>query len=492
MKLFRFLIFLMLYQVPAVLKAQTVEWSNQQKVKSRSNYTMILGSNPAGYFLLRAKDNEFTRELMLERYKSNLALDISKELWQPPGSIIEKVLLQPSGLIAFGLTRNNVLDKYDFLYWKTDDQLVLSGTAQTLFQLDASAIKDKHAFYIKQSTDKSKYYIMYLMKAKGGESSILAVQAFTNELTPLFSKYYPLEYPVEDIFITGFECDDKDNAFVLIDFPESPVKKRGESQRKFFLYAISATQSDLTEFELGNDSTSIIDLGLVVNTYYQNVTVSGFYRNKTTETSLDGIFMCSIDIGSLTFRMRKSYPFDKTLVQKFTSVLTNENSPGLSDLLIRKIIPRSDGGCMVIAEKSYETKQVYTYFVNGFQQTSSRTVYNYDEVLVFSLDPDGKIQFNDVIKKRQSSVNDGGYYSSFVTLNTNSSVALIYSMDASAESDIMISTISPKGEIDTRILIKAMSYYVSLMPPESRQISANSTLICAMKDRKFSIMKVTY
>lgn len=492
MKIFRLWIFLVLFNVPDALKAQTVEWSNQQKVKSRSNYTLVLGSNAAGYFLLRSKDNEFTRELILERYKSNLALDLSKELWQPPGSIIEKVMLQPSGLIAFGLTRNNVQDKYDFLYWKADDQLTTAGTAQTLFQVDASVIKDKHAFYIKQSTDKSKYYIMYLMKAKDGDASILAVQAFTNELAPLFSKYYPLNYPVEHVFITGFECDDSDKAFVLIDFPDSPVRKRGESQRKFFLYAISATQNDLTEFELGNDSTEIVDLGMVVNNYHQSVTVSGFYRNKTTESSLDGIFMCSIDMRTLSYRVRRSYPFDKALVQKSTSVLTNENSPGLSDLLIRKIVPRSDGGCMVIAEKSYETKQVYTYFVNGFQQTSSRTVYNYDEVMVFSLDTDGKMQFNDVIKKRQSSVNDGGYYSSFVTLNTNSSVALIYSMDASAESDIMISTISPKGEIDTRILIKAMSYYVSLMPPESRQISANSTLICAMKDRKFSIMKVTY
>lgn len=453
---------------------------------------MVLGANAAGYFLLRSKDNDFSRELILERYKSNLALDLGKDLWQPPGSYIEKVFLQQSGIVAFGIVRNNVLDKYDFMCWKTDDQLNASGTPQKLFQVDAGALKSKSGFYIKQSPDKSKFYFMYLLKAKGGESSILAVHSMTAEFAPIYTRYYPIEQPVDDVYITAFECDDDDNAFVLIDYPASATRKKSELHRRFFVYVVSGKQEDITEFELSGDSMEIADLGLTVNTYGKCATVAGFYRNNPGENSIQGFFYYNIDIPSMKFKVKQKTGFEKSLVHKINSVLTGDQNAGLSDLMIRKLIPRSDGGCMILAEKYYETKQTYTYYVNGFQQTSSRTVYNFDEIVLFSINAEGTIQFNEVVKKRQSSVNDGGYYSSFVTLNNNSSIALIYSMDASAESDVMVTTITPTGEMDTRILIKAMSYYVSLMPPESKQVSSNSVLICSMKDRKFSIMKVTY
>jgi hypothetical protein len=89
-------------------------------------------------------------------------------------------------------------------------------------------------------------------------------------------------------------------------------------------------------------------------------------------------------------------------------------------------------------------------------------------------------------------MNDGGYYSSFVMLNTNDKLSFIYNTTANDEGDIMISSINPVGQIDTRILIKSLSYYVQLMPPESKQINNSSTLICTLKDRRFTLMKLTY
>ncbi len=472
--------------------AQTVEWANQQKLKSRTNYTMVLGENPSGYFLLRSKDNEFTRELLMERYKSNLGLDYSKELWQPSGSVIERVLLQPTGLLIFGIVRNNPIDKYDFLYWKTDDNLNGELTAKTLFQVDAGLVRNKNAFYIKQSLDRSKLYVMYVMRSAKENESVLVVNAYNSDFTVIYTRQYKLSSEIEDVFITSFECDNDGNTFALIDFPKSNTNRKKSLQRDFYLYGIYTNQVDLTEYALNADSMDIIDLGMVMNHYNKSITVTGFYKSKKDQNNLDGMFTTSIDIATEAIKAHKYFSFDKAMVSKVTSVISNENSPGFNDLIIRKIIPRSDGGYLVLAEKFYETKQTYTYYVNGFPQSSSRTVYNFDEIIVFSVNADAKIQFTEVIKKRQSSVNDGGYYSSFVAANTNNSVALVYSLDASPESDVLISTITPKGEIDTRILIKSMSYYVSLMPPESKQVSSNVSIICALKDRKFSIMKVTY
>jgi hypothetical protein len=119
-------------------------------------------------------------------------------------------------------------------------------------------------------------------------------------------------------------------------------------------------------------------------------------------------------------------------------------------------------------------------------------VYNFDEIILISRDAKGAIQFKDYIKKNQNSMSDGGYFSSFVTVTGNDKIGIIYNSDANNEGDVMMSTISNKGIIDTKVLIKALTYFVLLMPNESKQISANSSLICTLKDKRFSIMRLTF
>ena len=175
------------------INAQFVEWSNQQKLKSRTNYSMVLGENGSGYFLIRAKDNEFSKDLIIERYKSNLANDVTKEFWQPPSSYIEKVLLQPSGMFSFAIARNNLEDKYDFLYWKVDDNVNPDINTKPLFQIDVNLIKNKSSFYIKQSADKSKVVILYLLRTSNGNASVLVSRTYSNSMELLNTKQFKLE-----------------------------------------------------------------------------------------------------------------------------------------------------------------------------------------------------------------------------------------------------------------------------------------------------------
>ena len=105
---------------------------------------------------------------------------------------------------------------------------------------------------------------------------------------------------------------------------------------------------------------------------------------------------------------------------------------------------------------------------------------------------DGSTRFNNFVKKTQSSINDGGYYSSFVVMLSNDKIGIVYNQDVVNEGDVMLATISDKGELDYKVLIKSMSYFVTVMPPESRQVSAKSAIIPTSKDRRFCLMRVTF
>ena len=95
------LFFCFLFLITPFAQAQVVEWGNQQKTKSKVYYTQVLGENSSGVFIARARTSEFRREIVIEKYKSNLVVDIAKDLPQPENSWVERAIVTETGLLQF-------------------------------------------------------------------------------------------------------------------------------------------------------------------------------------------------------------------------------------------------------------------------------------------------------------------------------------------------------------------------------------------------------
>ncbi|MES2781104.1 MAG: hypothetical protein V4651_14520 [Bacteroidota bacterium] len=476
----------------APASAQIVEWSNQQKVKSKTSYTRIIGQNASGIYVMRAKNNEFTRDLIIEKYKGNLALENTIELDQPTNSFIEKVLLQDDGILVIASQRNDSLNKIDVYAWKVNASLQAGKQRKLLAQIDESTFRNNSEIQIQPSANKEYTAMLYYNEGSEKNSAVMHLQGFDATLNPVYNKTVNVKFSPQDIIISGFDCDNDGNAFVLVDYPQEGAKKRRDKEvRDFFLYGYYKSMDKTLEYLIEKDSSFINDIGLVVNNYKKTICVAGLYSDDNSNKVV-GSFAYSIDANTTLLQYKNYDPLNPNFTARIISTMLNETGNNLTDLYIRKLIPRSDGGCVIVAEKYYETRQTYTYYANGFPQTSSRTAYNFDEIIVIAKNGDGQNQFTDFIKKKQNSTNDAGYYSSFVLLNANDKLAFAYNADTNEESDVLISTINPLGQMDTKILIKALSYYVSLIPTESKQIGSNSSLICTLKDRRFTLMKLTY
>jgi hypothetical protein len=487
--LIAFVLFLLV--CPTYLRGQTVEWSNQQKLKTKTNYTRILGENASGYFLMRSKNPELTREILIEKYRTNLALENSVDLEQPVNSFIEKILIQDDGLLVFASKRNDSLPKIDIFYWKLNNQLIKQGPPKTLVQIDAGLFKNNNTVYIESSNDKKSNCLFYCTDGLERSTAVLNMVGFDASTSVTYTKTFSVPVSAEVITTTKFACDNNGNAYLLVHYPFTSSVRNHKNPINHFLYAYFKTMDKTLEYTIKKDSTFITDLDLVLNNTTNQATVAGFY-NYENNTNVSGTFMYTINIESSLMQTQSYEPFRSSFVNKVLTGMLSQGAKQLSDLKLRKLIARSDGGITFIAEKVYETRQTYTYYANGFPQTASRITFNYDEVIVLSNNAAGKTEFNEYIKKSQSSLNDGGYYSSFVILNTNDKLSFVYNSNASEEGDVMITTINPLGQLETRILIKSLSYYVQLMPAESKQINNASSLICTLKDRRFTLMKLTY
>lgn len=486
----RILFLLFLWIAPCFAFAQSVEWSNQQKLKSKTNYTRIIGENAGGLYLARAKSSDFNRDIILEKYKSNLALEKNLELDMPSGTYVEKFLLQDDGMAIVTSRKNDSLPKIDISFVKFNAALQQMAP-KLLTRIDAASFKNNTVIYFQASINKANYAMMYFTSGADKSTSVLHMHGFDESLNPTFTKSFNIQFAPDDVVISGFECDNEGNAYLLIDYPKATEKKRDKDLRDFFLYSYYKSLDKTLEYKIDQDSVYINDIGLAVNNHNKTICIAGFYSDGNNN-NVTGSFVYSIDATSTLLQSKQYEPLGKAFTSKLISTMLNENGSNLTDIYIRRIIPRSDGGCTIVAEKYYESRQTYTYYANGFPQTASRITYNFDEIIVLSKNADGKTQFQDFVKKSQSSMNDAGYYSSFVLLNTNDKLSFIYNSDVTSEGDVMISNINPLGQIDTKILIKAMSYYVMIMPAESKQISASASLMCTLKDRRFTLMKLTY
>lgn len=483
--------FAILLFMPFLHQAQTVEWSNQSKVKSKTNYSQILGENANGVFLVRCRTNDFRHDIVVERYKSNLALELSYDLPLPANNILEKLVLLENEILLFTSGKNYTTGKIELSCVRLDISFKQTSSPVILCEVEAGLFKDNSNFYIKTSGDKTKFALMYIVASADKNSSKILYQGFNDQLVTTYKKETQTDFAVEDVFFSSMECNNEGDLFSIVDFPKNIRKNRESDPRDFFLFACQQSMDKIAKYKLGNDSVYINELGLAINNYNKTVCITGFYSHKP-DNSVDGEFFYLIDALTSIAKTMTFSPFSKSYLAKIAGNMQNENGVGLSDIYIRKIISRSDGGCLTVAEKYYETKQAYTFYVNGFPQTNYRTVYNYDEIILVSKNSDGSTQFNDFIKKSQSSVSDAGYYSSFITTTAGDKIGIVYNSDTNNEGDVMISTVSNKGATDTKVLVKALSYFVLLMPGESKQVSANSTIICTLKDKRFSIMRLTF
>lgn len=127
---------------------------------------------------------------------------------------------------------------------------------------------------------------------------------------------------------------------------------------------------------------------------------------------------------------------------------------GIQYTSIKNIIPRSDGGAVLIAEQETVEDQSNTYFdAYGVMRTYSFIYYVNQNIILLNINPQGKIDWSKQLPKKQITTNDGGYYNSFKQILTNEKLYFIYN-----DNNINGSTYIPEKDVYQNMELKKMNY----------------------------------
>jgi hypothetical protein len=157
---------------------------------------------------------------------------------------------------------------------------------------------------------------------------------------------------------------------------------------------------------------------------------------------------------------------------------------------VRKLIPRSDGGLLMVSENFQISQQLETFFLNGIPQTSSKNVYNYNDVLFLALDSAGNNEWNYLLHKRQSSFASSNHYNSIATFVCDSFVHLLYNDNISQNNRVMYVSLGRSGKMLQKVLFSSENAYTAVIPSEGKQTGFNRFVVPLVTDKQTYFLKV--
>ena len=228
------------------------------------------------------------------------------------------------------------------------------------------------------------------------------------------------------------------------------------------------------------------DMNIQYDEVNQQLVAAGLYSTKNSVAT--GIFYFHTNL--------KTIPLIQTseLEENFMRSLVGTKRKkinGIQNFMICELVLRKDGGALLVAE------QRFAYESSGFfypeESPKSQADYLYENILIASIHPSGKVYWKDVLYKGQSSENDNGRYSSFFAFTTNSNVRFLYNNDISWDTSIFEYVVSGSGNVK-RNVVAHQERKNGVLPQltSSIQVSAREIIAVSERDQQLRLLKINY
>lgn len=257
------------------------------------------------------------------------------------------------------------------------------------------------------------------------------------------------------------------------------------------IFAKSTTTVDFTETSIPLKNI----LSNRVKAIYNNQTgifyTCGLYAEKSL-SDLSGYFICKIlQDGSFSLAMSE---FSKDLTKELFGYSVNRKK-SIRDFYLTEIIMRRDGGVLLISEMqkefvrraSYSTMSRYggsNYALRGFVD------YYNEDILIFSVDPNGDEDWYKILYKKQFSQDDDGAFSSFFIMKTPSRLRILYNDEIKKSNTVSEYLMDPSGKFERNAILNTEYQNLQLRFRDAMQSANNTIVVPSESNFKLTLVKL--
>lgn len=473
------IITLLFILLPTMVVGQSLIKSSPLKHGS-SGFTKVIGENEDGIFVLHHRNQSLNSDFYIERFKHDVSSSSLFKVTIPKASL-EKIAVKEHTIAYLTQEGKRYRGK------KTLRFIELSSYAyekviSTSIEIDnydfGQEVMPVHIF-----EDKSMFSIAMGLNIDGlSQLKLLEIgdNGKMKELATLKTSHKNNVIQYMDI-----SADKHGNKYIL-----ARIREKYFNAPHYILYFYNAKEKRFTEKLLNNENTWLSSLELMYDEMNDITNVFSFFGDKPNQNK--GYMLVSYSGVEMKKKVARFDEFETDFVGDLIGKGNAENGGVLSNFYVRKIRPKMDGGIIFVAEKFIKIDKTTMEYVNGSAQPMTKSVYNFDEVIVVSLDEDGDLDWQRKINKQQNSMYDGGYFSSIQVVFTEYNIYVIYNDKMNTAGNVVQHKMDIYGSTSEKLILRSSNYYQYIVPMQGSQIGYNRVVIPATINKTSQLVKLTY
>ncbi len=517
----------------------TLNWGDEYNEPAGTQIQKIIGIQKDGFFTLRAKlpstNNNSRPRVYLEYFDKKMKLKKSNEVdlkYKGKRRDFEDIIML-GGQLYLMTSFNNQGKQKNYLFKQKISMrsLLPMKTLQMVAETEARNKETEGTFGFNIARDSSALLIYNQLPYKKKDPERFALHVFDKDFEKLWHKDIELPYPDHSFTVEEYRVDKQGNVYLLgvIFQDQAGFRRRGAPNYEYVILAYTNDGTDVEEYRIKLNDKFITDLTFRIADD-GNLVCSGFYSEKGTY-SIKGTYFCRINSKTKEIYLQNQKEFEFAFLTEYMSEKNKEKARQaersgntrrqveLYEYDLDKLILRSDGGAVLVAEQYYVYQERdYNYYpfygyrsfyrssyYDRFQYT---TYYNYNDILVVNIRPNGEIEWTARIPKKQETTNDGGYFSSYTmsivrdklffvfndngrNFSENRKNNRIYNFNGS-NSVITLAEVSKGGKVKTFPLYNNRDAAIITRPKVCKQIGSRQMAIYGERGQKFRFASLRF
>ncbi|HEY0261460.1 MAG TPA: hypothetical protein VGB95_00415 [Chitinophagales bacterium] len=470
--------------------AQKISISPPFKLPARTEKIRVIGKNQDGYVIRLSASSE-----VFAVFNNDMKLSSVKTFELKNGDdFIQHVQLYKSGAAVY------------YLHGEKSFTLLLAQIVNSKFQEVGNPIvvdtlwdniETANAnMRMKQSIDQrfTAFYIPIF-----GSQTIESMQTVCvdKNASRVSKTYLPIHKSDRDLSFSKMVIDTFGNTMLLFNDGRNSIKA---------VLSERAVPGEIKTLSIPMQKSIFGEPYIEIDNKNNHLLIAGFYDDEITmsEAAAYGFFYKSYDYKTGITNDDRLVAFPDTFIQNLTGRQASESNNRLYTFTIRKVLQREDGGILISAESSFRDKRQeavmpsmgmgYGMMGMGGGGYSYRTIniFQYNDIIAFSIDKNGNIDWSKVMHKKQYSEDDDGNSSSYFLSNQKDVLYFIFPEEISTNADADEYILQSNGNIDKRHLFSQEEKDVFLIPKLGKQTAKNETIIPSAKGGSLRLVRFVF
>ncbi len=506
-----------------------IQWSGEYKEPRSSILTEFIGNDERYSYALRLGIGEglLSKEgsIFVEKYNSKMKLVKTSEIkliYKKKRLFFENIQMIGGQIYLFTSFRNKK-KKMNFLFVQTINKktLKLEKDIRVISSVPFRAQYNSGAFNLEFSRDSSKILVLGQLPYQAKAQEKYQIKVLDKSLNPIWNKEIQLPYDDQRFEIEQYRIDREGNVYLLGLIQKDLMRKKrnGKPTYQYTLLTYSQEGEKVKEYKINLKDKFITDLTFRIQKNGDPV-CAGFYSDRNS-FSIRGTYFFKINksTGKVYNQGLKEFDFEfltelmsernKKRAEKAEKQNDEKKQVELYRYNLDKLILRSDGGAVLVAEQFFikiETSQYRD--IQGYWRTRTQRRYYYNDIIVVNINPKGEIDWASHIPKRQITLNDGGYFSSYAVAVTSKAIYFVFNDNPKnfgtdkktnkihsfngTRSVVTLAEVKPNGSVTKYPLFSNREEGILTRPKVCKQNKKNEMIIYGEKLRKYKFAKVVF